>query len=178
MKTGDSDMRRGRVLAALVIGGAVVVTAGCGKAPPVAPPAALPPSITIVAPAESKVTASMRLVASPDVNQSDPGQQSLVVVRVYQLRTDTLFAAADYFALIGDDQKALGQELVSRDEYTLGASETVSRPIVLAGDTRFVGVFAAFRDNRNSQWRALIPVPKKGFAATIERARVVLTATE
>jgi len=177
MKTGDNGMRRGRVLAVLVISGAVGVASACGKTPPVAPPA-LPPSITIMAPPDTKVTASMSLRASADVNPNDTGRPSPVVVRVYQLRTDTLFAAADYNALFGDDQKALGQELVSRDEITLGPSESESRPIVLAGDTRFVGVFAAFRNDRNSQWRALIPVPKKGFTVAVERARIALSPTE
>ena len=117
----------------------------------------------------------MSLAASRDVNPDASGRPSPVVVRVYQLRTDTLFAAADYFALFGDDQKALGQEVVSRDEYTLDPSESRSSGIVLAGDTRFVGVFAAFRDNRTTRWRALIPVPKKGFTVAIERARIALS---
>ena len=101
MKTGDNGMRRGRVLAVLVISGAVGVASACGKTPPIAPPA-LPPSITIMAPPDTKVTASMSLRASADVNPNDTGRPSPVVVRVYQLRTDTLFAAADYNALFGD----------------------------------------------------------------------------
>jgi len=174
----DSDVRAGRLAVALFTGGMLALGAGCRKAPPVAPPAIPPPSITIAAPPDTKIKASMSLAASGDVNPDGSGRPSPVVIRVYQLRTDALFSKADYFTLFGEDEKALGQELISRDEYTLDPSERRSVDIVVANETRFVGVFAGFRDSRNTQWRALIPSPKKGFTVTVERARVALSSAE
>src|SRR5262245_37702072 len=97
----------------------MLASGACAKAPP---PAALPP-ITIAAPPESKTKASMTLAASADTNPDSSGRPSPVVVRVYQLKTDAAFKGAEFFALYDDDQKVLGQELISRDEFVLGPSE-------------------------------------------------------
>lgn len=153
--------------------------AACGKTPPFTPPAAPQiPSITIAAPVEAKIKASMNIAAVADVNPDASGRPSPVVLRIYQLKTDALFSAVDYFALLGDDQMALGPELISRDEYTLVPSERRSVDVVVSNETRFVGAFAAFRDSRNAQWRALIPAPRRGFAVSVERGRIVLTPSE
>ncbi len=156
---------------------AVCTTAGCGgKAPPVAIPA--PPSITIAAPVDAKVKASMTMAAGVDTNPDASGRPSPVVVRVYQLRTDAAFVSADFFALFEDDKKVLGEELISRDEFVLEPAERRTLDVTVAGDTRFVGAIAAFRDIRNAQWRALIPTPRKGLSVAVERARIVLSLAE
>jgi type VI secretion system protein VasD len=109
------------------------------------------------------------------VNPDGSGRPSPVVVRVYQLKTDGAFSAADFFPLFDDDQKALGPELVSRDEFILAPAEQKSVDLTLSGETRYVGAVAAFRDIRNAQWRGVVPAPRKGLAVSIERARIVLT---
>ena len=120
----------------------------------------------------------MMLAASADANPDANGRPSPVVVRVYQLKTDAAFKGADFFPLFDDDQKVLGQELISRDEYVLAPSERKTIDVVVSRDTRFVGALAAFRDIRNAQWRGLVPAPRSGLNVTIERARVVVSAVE
>jgi type VI secretion system protein VasD len=155
---------------------ALILAAGaCGKAPP--PPLALPP-LTIAAPAETKTKAAMTLAASADTNPDATGRPSPVVVRVYQLKTDAAFKGAEFFALFDDDQKVLGPELISRDEFVLAPSERRTIDVAVSRDTLFVGALAAFRDIRNAQWRGLVPAPRRGLNVTIERARVVLSAVE
>ena len=103
-----------------------MAAAGCGKLPPPAPPAqpaTAPPSITIAAPVEAKVKAIMTITAGADTNPDATGRPSPVVVRVYQLKTDASFNGADFFALFDDDQKVLGAELISRDEFVLTPAE-------------------------------------------------------
>ena len=118
----------------------------------------------------------MTIAASADANPDGTGRPSPVVVRVYQLRTDAAFTSADFFALYDDDQKVLGQELISRDEFTLAPSESRVIDVAVSGDTRFVGAIAAFRDIRNAQWRAAVAaVPQKAMTVAVERTRVVLT---
>ena len=148
--------------------------ARCGKAPPpvAAPP---PPVITIAAPVEAKVKASMSIAASKEVNPDANGRPSPVVVRVYQLRNDAAFNGAEFFALYDDEKKALGPEFITRDEFQLAPAESRTLDVTLAPDTRFVGAVAAFRDIRNAEWRAIVPAPKKGLNVTVERARVVVS---
>jgi type VI secretion system protein VasD len=148
-----------------------------GKTPPPAP-AAAPPSITIAAPVEAKIKAAMTIVAGKDANPDGGGRPSPVVVRIYQLKTDGAFSAADFDALYDDDQKTLGIELISRDEFVLAPAERRTLDVAVASETRFVGAIAAFRDIRNAQWRALIPAPRTGFNVSVERARIVVSLAE
>jgi type VI secretion system protein VasD len=164
-------MCRHRVVAPALTLAAIIVVADCGKTPPPQPP----PSITIAAPPEAKVKASMMLAASADTNPDASGRPSPVVVRVYQLRTDAAFAGADFFALFDDDQKTLGPEMISRDEFVLAPSEQRMLDVTVSGETRFVGAIAAFRDIRNAQWRVVVPAPRNGLKVAVERARIVLT---
>jgi len=159
-----------RALVLLIfVGLAPLISSACAKAPPA------PPTINIAPPVETKISAQMTLSASSDVNPDGSGRPSPVVVRVYQLKTDGAFSAADFFPLFDDDQKALGPELVSRDEFILAPAEQKSVDLTLSGETRYVGAVAAFRDIRNAQWRGLVPAPRKGLILSIERARIVLT---
>jgi type VI secretion system protein VasD len=161
---------RHRTLASvsLLIG---ALAAGCAKAKP---PAGAAP-LTIAASPDAKVKASMTLAAAADTNPDASGRPSPIVVRIYQLRTDAAFAHADFFALFDDDQKVLGPELISRDEYSLAPAERRTIDVTVSGETRFVGAIAAFRDIRNAQWRMLVPASRKGLTVTVERLRVVLS---
>jgi type VI secretion system protein VasD len=165
------------LVASIAVGAASI---SCGKAPPPPPvvPPAVPPAITIVAPVEAKITAPMTVAASADANPDAAGRPSPIVVRVYQLKTDATFTTAEFFALFDEEQKVLGQELISRDEFVLAPAERRTIEVALAGETRFVGAIAAFRDIRNSQWRMLLPTPKKGLTVAVERTRVVLSPVE
>jgi type VI secretion system protein VasD len=155
----------------------LIETACGGKAPPPQAPV-LPPSITIAAPVEAKTKATMTLVAGKDTNPDASGRPSPVVVRIYQLRTDGGFNKADFLALLDDDQKVLGNELISRDEFVLDPAEQRSLEVVVGNDTRFVGAFANFKDYRNAQWRALVPAPRTNFSVNVERARIVVSLAE
>jgi len=152
----------------------IAASGACAKAPP---PAALPP-ITIAAPVETKTKSAMTLTASADTNPDATGRPSPVVVRVYQLKTDAAFKGAEFFALYDDDQKVLGPEMISRDEYVLAPSERKTIDVAVSRDTRFVGAVAAFRDIRNAEWRGLVAAPRMGLNVKIERARIVLSVVE
>ncbi|MGH9347015.1 MAG: type VI secretion system lipoprotein TssJ [Vicinamibacterales bacterium] len=142
-----------------------------------APPAG-PPALTIAAAEGARVKAPMTVSATEDANPDSTGRPSPIVVRVYQLKTDLAFNAAEFFALFDDEQKVLGPELISRDEFVLAPAEKRVIDIALAGETRFVGAIAAFRDIRNSQWRALVPAPRKGLTVAVERTRILLSPVE
>jgi len=152
----------------------MVAAAACAKAPP----PALPP-ITIAAPPETKTKSAMTLAASADTNPDANGRPSPVVVRVYQLKTDAAFKGAEFFALYDDDQKVLGPELISRDEFVLAPSEKKTINVAVSKETRFVGALAAFRDIRNAQWRGLVVAPQRSsLNVAVERARIVLSVVE
>ena len=150
----------------------IALAAGCGKAPPAMPQ---PPALTIAAPPEAKIKSTMTITVSADANPDRNGRPSPVVLRIYQLKADSAFKAAELLPLYDDDQKVLGQELISRDEYVLQPSETTTLDVVLSTETRFVGAIVPFRDDRNAKWSSIVPAPKGGMTIQVGRASVALT---
>jgi type VI secretion system protein VasD len=117
----------------------------------------------------------MTIFVSADTNPDATGRPSPVVVRVYQLKADAVFSGADFFALFDDDQKVLGADLISRDEFTLAPAEQRRIDVTVSGETRWLGAIAAFRDIRNAQWRVLMPASRRSLILAVERARIVLS---
>jgi type VI secretion system protein VasD len=154
---------------------AAAIAIACGKAPPLPPPAA-PPPLTIAAPPEASVKASLTIAVAGDANPDRNGRPSQVIVRIYQLRTDSAFAAADLLPLYDDEKAILGPELISRDEFVLQPADSRTIDVAVSKETRFIGAIVPFRDDRNAQWRALLPVTKGGVKVDVGRASVMLSA--
>jgi type VI secretion system protein VasD len=121
-------------------------------------------------------TTRLTFAATADSNPDANGRPSPVVERVYQLKADTAFSGADFFALYDDEKKALGPELIGRDEFVLAPAENRTVEVAVSADARFVGLIAAYRNIRNAQWRVVVPAPLKSNATiAIERARIQYT---
>ena len=120
-------------------GAALWVLAGCSSAPKV-------------------TTVSGSITASADLNPSVSQRPSPLLLRVYELKSAAAFNQADFMALYQGDGAALGAEMVAREELTLqpGESRPWNKP--LNAETRFVGVFAAYRNLEKARWRAVIAV--------------------
>jgi type VI secretion system protein VasD len=119
--------------------------------------------------------ARMTLVAQSQVNPDASGRPSPIVVRIYQLKSEDKYAAADFFALFDDDQKTLGADLVGREEAELAPGETRELQFPVSRDAKFLGVLAAFRDIRNSRWRVVQAAPKKGLLDLMSKDAITIT---
>ena len=119
-------------------------------------------------PVETKAVLS----ASADVNPDSAGRPSPVVVRIYQLRGDTEFNNADFFALFEKDKETLGASLIGREEKTLFPGQQLEIDLPLSTEARFVGAVAAYRDLRASRWRALIGAPEKSLLKVLATQRI------
>jgi type VI secretion system protein VasD len=140
-----------RVLLGLAV---LAIVAGCAAAPK---------------PAETK----MKIVAAADVNPDGKGRPSPIVVRVYQLKTEAEFANADFFAIYDREKEILGPSLITREEYTLEPGGSEELKFEVAGDARFLGVLAAYRDP-SAHWRAVSPAPEKGLADLLKKDRLTV----
>lgn len=162
------------------------LAAGCGgsKTPPAIPPVPTMPPITIVAPPAAppeRAKGSLTLTVGPDVNPNAAGRPSPVVVRIYQLKKQDAFMGAQFEPLYDDDKKALGEELVTTDQFRLvpgDAPRTIE--VAFAADAQFLGVLAAFRaiGNPTTTWKAVVRVPSKVLNVAVAGTRVTLSATE
>lgn len=156
----ECSKRRGLSLGRLTRCGLLLVAlSGCGGAPKVPP-----------------TTVAGNVVAAAGVNPSVSGRPSPLLLRVYELKSVTVFAAADFVSLFRRDQAELGADLVAREELMLAPGE--SRPLnrTLAPETRFLAVFAAYRDVEHARWRAVIAVrPGQAHRIAIRASELAVT---
>ncbi|OWQ84437.1 type VI secretion system-associated lipoprotein [Roseateles aquatilis] len=142
-------IRSSRRAAAAVLGAAALLALGACSSVSSLNPFSSSPKPTVV---NGSVTASAQ------VNPSVTRRPSPLLVRVYELKSANAFNSADFISLYQKDQAELGAEMVAREEMTLQPGE--SRPLrrTLAPETRFIAVFAAYRDLENARWRTVVPV--------------------
>lgn len=89
------------------------------------------------------------------LNPDADGKASPVVLRIYELREQTGFVGADFFALFDKEQTTLAADLVRKQELVIRPGETKTLKIEPDSDTRMLGFFAAFRKLDNAGWRSL-----------------------
>jgi type VI secretion system protein VasD len=139
---------------------------GCGmfgsKPPPAAPaaphpPPPPPPPPTQVRPQPVPMTGTIS--AAADLNPSATQRPSPLVLRIYELRSDTAFNKADFITLYQSEQAAIGADLVLKDEFVLTPGESRPYQRTLSIETRWLAVFGAYRNVERAVWRAIAAVP-------------------
>jgi len=139
--------------------------AGCGlfgskpppaiQIPPPPPPPPPPPTQVRAQPVPMKGTIS----AAADLNPSATQRPSPLVLRVYELRSDTAFSKADFIALYQQEQATIGGDLVLKDEFVVTPGENRPYERTLSIETRYLAVFGAYRNVERAVWRAIAAVP-------------------
>lgn len=128
----------------LVLAGGALLLAGCGGAPK--------PKVSPL---------RVQIVADPSINPNADDDPSPTVVRVYELKSDSKFRQADFFALFDNDATTLGADLVGKREFEIkpGQTETYERDVPI--EAEYIGVIAGFRDITSAQWRAVVKIKKE-----------------
>lgn len=103
-------------------------------------------------------TVSASLQAGAAVNPDLRQRASPIVIRVYELKSAAAFEAADFVSLFDRDQATLAAEMAGREEFILRPGESRPWEKTLAGDTKFIGVLAAFRDIERARWKSIVAV--------------------
>lgn len=81
-------------------------------------------------------------------------------------------------SLYQSDQPTLSADLVAKDEVMLQPGETRPYEKKLSDQTRFVGVFAAYRNLEQATWRAISPVqPNRTQKITIRAEPLAVSVT-
>lgn len=99
-------------------------------------------------------TVTLLLSGESTVNPAPDGRPSPIVVRVYQLKSNTAFDAADFFQLYDGEAAILKENLLGRDEIVVTPSSTQTLVREFKPDAHYVGVLAAFRNLDGATWRA------------------------
>lgn len=151
-----------------------------GKPPPVVqippPPPPPPPPPTQVRPQPVPVKGSIS--AAADLNPSATQRPSPLVLRIYELRSDTAFSKADFIALYQAEQATVGPDLVLKDEFVVSPGENRPYERTLSIETRYLAVFGAYRNVERAVWRAITAVPPgKALKLAIRADSQALTLT-
>lgn len=118
------------------------------------------------APKPVVTTVGGQIQASAQLNLSDSRRPAPLQLRVYELKTAAAFNGADFMALYQNDQATLGGDVVAREEMMLQPGETKAIKKAVSPDTKFIGVFGAYRAIEKATWRVVVPV-QTGKAQTL-----------
>ena len=145
-----SSVARRRVISGLAAAVLLAALWGCAGKPP------LPPSAPATKPAKPPPELFVEVRATADVNRDPAGRARPIVVRLYELRTEGAFAAADFFGLYEKETATLGPSLIAREEVTLapGQQRVVTR--LQSPEAKQLGVLAAFSEIDRARWRAVV----------------------
>jgi type VI secretion system protein VasD len=127
-----------------VVAAGMLFLSGCGGAPK--------PKVSPI---------RVQIIADASINPNANDNPSPTVVRVYELKSDTKFRQADFFALFDSDATTLGADLVGKREFEMqpGQTETYERDVPI--EAEYIGVIAGFRDITTAQWRAVVKIKKE-----------------
>lgn len=157
IRKSDIAPQRRLLLGVGVLGGLVLLGAGCSSAPKMA-------------------SLAGSIQASSDLNPSVSQRPSPLLLRVYELKTAAGFNQADFMALYQSDTATLGADMVSREEFTLQPGETRPYNKQLGAETRFLAVFAGFRDLERARWRVAVPIQAGRAQKVLIRAEALSVA--
>jgi type VI secretion system protein VasD len=118
----------------------------------------------------------VQLTAAPDVNPDGSSRPSPVVVKVFGLRTDTEFTAAEFFPLYEHAKETLSSSIIVEQEYVLQPGEKREQLVLFPSDVRYIGVIAAYRDIRSARWRVAARAPRRTWTDMFGRDSLTITA--
>ena len=138
-----------RILCAALV---AVAPLGCGGEPPKPePPKPEPPK-----PEPTRI--ELTLAAAADVNPDARGSPSLIVARLYLLRSQSAFISAEFFAIHDQEQAVLATDLLSRNEVVLGPGQSTTLKSKVDDQAKFIGVVAGYQNMNRATWRAIAPL--------------------
>ena len=143
-----SAVSRRRVISGLASAAVLAVLWGCAGKPP--------PPVPVAKPDKPPPELFVEVITAPDVNRDPSGRALPIVVRLYELRTEGAFGAADFFGLYDKEAATLGPSLIAREEVTLAPGQRRIVTRMQSPEAKQLGVLAAFRDIDRADWRALV----------------------
>jgi type VI secretion system protein VasD len=119
-----------------------------------------------------------RIAASADVNPRPEGGGGAqpIHVRVFQLKDDSVFTAADFWALVDKPKETLGAGLIQQLQFDLTPGAQQQLELKIDPDAHALGVLAEFANYRNTagHWRAVTPTPVKSMLDIVKRKKRIV----
>jgi type VI secretion system protein VasD len=114
--------------------------------------------------------------ATGDINPNPEGRASPLFLRIYKLKSYSVFENADFFSLYDKEDEILARDLVTKEEILLKPNEKRTVFFEAADDTGAVGLLGIFMDYENTQWKAVAGVqPNKTTVIRVHVSKAGLT---
>ncbi len=82
-----------------------------------------------------------------------------VSVQVYQLKKTEKFKNADFYQLIDNPEKTLGDEYVApMTSFMISPNQEQDVSVKLNSETKYFGIVAAFESIDNDKWKLVVPI--------------------
>jgi type VI secretion system protein VasD len=109
----------------------------------------------------------------PDVNPDDNGKPAPVFVRLYELKSTTMFDKAGFIELYERDEELLGADFAGKHVLKpFRPGENRVERMVLGKDTRYVGLYVEFLRYKGSHYKAVVPVVGHNIVASSARIQL------
>jgi type VI secretion system protein VasD len=144
----------------------IMLLSGCGFFKKKKPPP--PPEPTRVV---------IEFEAAGDINPNGEGRASPLGVRIYQLKSYSVFGKADFFSLYDNDERVLGGELLKKQEILLKPNEKRTVFFETEDDTQTIGLLGVFIAYETVQWKTAAGVQANKTAVinvSISRAGIAV----
>ena len=105
-----------------------------------------------------KPAINLSVASQPNVNPDFNGRPSPVIVKMYELRQNVAFNAADFLPLFETPLQVLGADLIAADELVFIPGEARKVKYELDRNTQYIGLVAGFRQMERGVWRIIKPV--------------------
>jgi len=123
-------------------------------------------------------TVNGSIEAATGLNPSVTQRPSPLMIRIYELKSAAAFNQADFMSLYQSDQVTLGADLLAKEEMMLQPGESRQYTKKLSAETRFVGVFGAYRNLEQATWRSIAAVqPGQSQKIAIRAEPLAVSAT-
>lgn len=118
--------------------------------------------------------------ASDKVNPDNQKNAAPIEIRVYELKNDAAFTAADWWSLQDNDKTVLTDDLLHRDSFILRPGEEKKLRRSLNKETTALGILAGYRNLGKSVWRVTYKIPdppeKSWYSRFMPKKKVELDA--
>lgn len=110
---------------------------------------------------EKTVSLDILIEADARVNADAQGRPAPIQVRVFELKSRSVFEEADFFSLQGKPRQVLGGDLAESDDLVLRPGDAKRIQRRADPETVAIGVVAGYRDLGRSVWRATFTMPPR-----------------
>lgn len=108
-----------------------------------------------------------------DINPDEKNKPSPLFVRMYELKSETLFNKVDFVGLYEKDEALLGADLIRKQELKrIAPGEDHIERFVADKETHYIAIYAEFFNYKDAKYKIIFPVTTNNIFRNSVRVRI------